>query len=79
MSEAVSSEGYGEHEAAMVAYRAAGETRAMALGNRVDLIHIGHLAVQAHRHDRLGARGDSRFQLGDIDVRGLRIDIDEYR
>ena len=29
-----SSGGYGEHEAAMAAYRKAGETRAMALGNR---------------------------------------------
>ncbi len=31
---AVTSEGYGEHEAAMVAYREAGEARARALGNR---------------------------------------------
>ena len=35
MAEAqVAQTGYGEHEAAMVAYRKAGEARAMALGNR---------------------------------------------
>lgn len=34
MAEAVSNKGYGEHEAAMVAYRKAGEVRARTLGNR---------------------------------------------
>lgn len=51
----------------------------VAVGDRVDLVHVGRLAVEAHRHDGLGARGDGGLDLGGVDIAGVRLDIHEDR
>jgi len=51
----------------------------VAVGDRVDLVHVGRLPVQADRHDGLGARGDGGLDLGGVDVAGVRLDIHENR
>ena len=42
-------------------------------------IHLGALAEQVHRHDRLGARRDLGRDAARVDVERHRIDIDEHR
>ena len=37
--------------------------QAVASRDRQDRIHVGRLAVEVHRHDRLGPRRDRRFDL----------------
>lgn len=51
----------------------------VAVGDRIDLVHIGRLPVQADRHDGLGTRGDCCFDLGGVNVAGIRLDIHEDR
>ena len=49
----------------------------VAVGDRVDLVHVGRLPVQADGHDGLGTGGDCRFDFGGVDVAGIRLDIHE--
>lgn len=51
----------------------------VTIGDRIDLVHVGRLAVEADRHDGLGARGDGGFDLGGVDVTGVGLDIHEDR
>jgi hypothetical protein len=51
----------------------------VARGDRVDLVHVGALAVQAHRHDRPGARRDRGLDPRGIDVAGVGLDVDPHR
>jgi hypothetical protein len=53
--------------------------QAVARGDGVDLVHVGHLAVQAHRHDGPGARRDLRLDQAGVDVAGVGLDVDEHR
>jgi hypothetical protein len=41
--------------------------------------HIDRLAVQVHRHDRLGARGDGGVDRAGVDAVGRRVHVDEHR
>jgi hypothetical protein len=47
----------------------------VAGGNRVDLVHVGALAVQAHRHDGAGARRDRGLDTRGVDVAGVGLDV----
>lgn len=49
----------------------------VTVGDRINLIHIGRLSVKADRHDGLCAGGDCCFDLGGVDVAGIRLDIHE--
>lgn len=49
----------------------------VAVGDRIDLVHVGRLPVKANRHDGLGAGGDCRFDLGGVNVAGIRLNIHE--
>ncbi len=56
----------------------------MLIGDHADRIPIGHVAAQARRENSLGARaghvGDlGGVDLGDVDLVGGRIDVDEDR
>ena len=42
-------------------------------------IGVGGLAIQAHRHDRPGARRDGGFDQRSVDVAGVGLDVDEDR
>ena len=44
----------------------------------VDGVHVGSLAVQAHRHDGFGSRGDGRFNQVGVDVAGVRLHVHEH-
>jgi hypothetical protein len=52
---------------------------AVACGDGVDLVHVGHLAVQAHRHDGPRARRDLGLDAAPVDVAGAGLDVDEHR
>src|SRR5690606_5163544 len=51
----------------------------VAFGDGVDFVHVAALPVQRHRHDGLGARGDAGFDLGDVDIAGVGLHVDEHR
>ena len=51
----------------------------VARGDRANGVHVGALAVEAHRHQRAGARRDGGLDQRRIDVAGVRLDIDEHR
>mmetsp|Transcript_20919 Transcript_20919/g.80520 ORF Transcript_20919/g.80520 Transcript_20919/m.80520 type:complete len:416 (-) Transcript_20919:3495-4742(-) len=51
----------------------------VALGDRVDGVHVGQLAIQAHRHDGLGARRDRCFNEVGVDIGRVSLDVDEHR
>ena len=44
-----------------------------------DRRHVGRLAEQVHRHDRLGPRRDGRDRRVDVDVERVGIDVDQHR
>ena len=48
-------------------------------GDGADLVHVGGLAVQAHRHDGAGAIGDRRIEQRRVHVGGVGLDVDEHR
>ena len=48
-------------------------------GNRVDGIHVGALAIQAHRHDGAGARRNGRLDACSVDQARIRLDIHKHR
>ena len=51
----------------------------MADRDLVDCRHVGGLAENADRHDRLGALRDGRLDLGRVHVPGLGVDVDKDR
>ncbi len=51
--------------------------QSMPAGDLQQRIHVGRLAVQADRNDRLGLVGDRRLERRDVHREGLRIDVDE--
>ena len=53
--------------------------QAAARGELEDRIHVGRLAVEMHRHDRPGARGDRGLDGGRVDVGRVRQAVDEDR
>jgi len=48
-------------------------------GDRIDLVHIGRLAIERDRHDRPGARRNRGGYSAHIDVARVGLDIDEDR
>lgn len=49
----------------------------MFCANAIDGVAIGHLAKEADRNDGFGARGDGGFDLADVDVVSVGLDVDE--
>jgi hypothetical protein len=49
----------------------------VALADRSDRRHVGGLAVEVDRDDRLGARGDRGLDRGRVDVVGVGLDVHE--
>ena len=50
--------------------------QAMAFRDVEDRVHVGRLAVEMDRDDRLGAAGDRLLELGHVHREGCRIDVD---
>jgi hypothetical protein len=48
-------------------------------GDRIDLVHVGRLAIEGDRHDGPGSRRDRRLDFRRIDVRRVLLDVDEHR
>jgi hypothetical protein len=51
----------------------------VALGDLEDGVHVGRVAVEMDRHDRLRLRRDLRLDLVDVHRERDRIDVDEHR
>ncbi|MNQ83138.1 hypothetical protein D3C85_982100 [compost metagenome] len=49
------------------------------VGDAADGVHIAGIAIAVHRQYGGGLGRDGRFDLGGIEVQGLRVDVDEDR
>ncbi len=52
----------------------------VARGNLDNWVHVRHLPVQVHRYDGLRPRCDAPLDLGNVDGKGvgINIDVDRY-
>ena len=55
------------------------DAQVVFLGDGVQAVHVHRQAGQVNRDDRLGARGDGRLDLVQVDIAGHRVDIGEHR
>src|SRR5688572_20329085 len=54
------------------------DTNTPWLGDSVDRGHIGALSEQMHRNHRFGTWGDCAFDLMGIDIKRIRVNVDEH-
>ena len=75
----------GRHRAASLpagAHRLGGvlnHAELMGRGERLERIEIERLAKEVHRHDRAGTRADLPGGVREVDVEGVRVDVDPDR
>lgn len=50
----------------------------VTVGDLADAVPVGRVAREVRHQDRAGLGTDHRFDGVDVDVEGVRLDIDEY-